>query len=297
MVVITGASGFIGWNLYLRLSNKYDVVLVDFKKHTSVPVMDPHEFLEKMKQEDFRNRIKVVIHQGACSDTTVYDPFYMMRHNFDYSFDLFRICLEYDVRFIYASSASVYGDGPYREDEPSKLKPKNIYGQSKKLFDEYVNSYLRQTSIPQVVGLRYFNVYGPWEVRKGAMASVMCQFKKQIDAEGKVKIFENSDNYLRDFIYVEDVVNVNEHFIENPHISGIFNCGTGIPQPFAEIPKILGEYYDFEVEEIPMPAPLADKYQRYTQANTTKLRDYGQYTKPFISLKGGISEYVKFWNG
>tara|TARA_Y100000034_G_scaffold121799_1_gene166480 strand:- start:735 stop:1628 length:894 start_codon:yes stop_codon:yes gene_type:complete len=297
MIVITGASGFIGWNLYLRLGDKHDVLLVDFKKRTSVPVMDPFVFLEKMKQEDFRSRIKTVLHQGACSDTTVYDPFYMMRHNFDYSFDLFRICLEHNIRFIYASSAAVYGDGPYREALPGDLKPKNIYGQSKKLFDEYVDSYLGQANIPQVVGLRYFNVYGPWESKKGAMASVMCQFKKQIDTKRKIKIFENSDNYLRDFIYVDDVVNVNKHFINNSHISGIFNCGTGIPQPFTEIPKILSDYYDFEVEEIPMPEHLVEKYQHYTQADTLKLRESAQYTKPFISLKGGISEYVKFWNG
>ena len=217
----------------------------------------------------------------------------MMRHNFDYSQQLLHACLEHDIRLIYASSASVYGDGPYHED--AYLNPKNVYANSKRLFDDYTTSFITYQNTPQIVGLRYFNVYGPWEMRKGSMASVINQFKEQIDIASEIKIFKGSNNFLRDFIYVEDVVAVNKHFIDNKEISGIFNCGTGIAESFSTIPKVLEQYYKFETKEIEMPNSLQGKYQMFTRADTDKLRQVAKYERPFHSLQGGIHKYVDFW--
>ena len=194
MIVITGAAGFIGWNIYQSMQHLRDITLVDFTpkfnrefdpKH---PVLDPFEFLQKLKIPGFAKQIEIIIHQGACSSTMIYDPHHMMRHNFDYSQQLLHACLEHDIRLIYASSASVYGDGPYHED--AYLNPKNVYANSKRLFDDYTTSFITYQNTPQIVGLRYFNVYGPWEMRKGSMASVINQFKEQIDIASEIKIFK-----------------------------------------------------------------------------------------------------------
>lgn len=299
MIVITGAAGFIGWNIYHALRKHHEVVLVDFVDKFEGnfsprdPIMDPFTFLQKLQNKQYASDIEVILHQGACSSTMIYDAAYMMKHNCDYSQELLRACLEHNIRLIYASSASVYGDGPYHEE--AYLNPKNVYANSKRVFDDYVTSFIGQPNSPQIVGLRYFNVYGPWEMRKGTMASVINQFKDQIDTAQKIKIFKGSEQFLRDFIYVGDVVKVNQHFINNPHISGIYNCGTGIAEAFSAIPEIMSQYYQFDIEEIEMPLKLRDKYQKYTRADTDKLRTVAGYTEPFLSLHGGISEYVRFW--
>jgi len=299
MIVITGAAGFIGWNIYQSLKHNRDIVLVDFvdkfigefnPKH---PIMDPFTFLEKLKNDSYAKQIEIIIHEGACSDTTIYDPSFMMQHNFDYSLNVLQACLRHNIRLIYASSASVYGDGPFHEE--AYLNPKNVYANSKRVFDDYVESFLEHDDSPQIVGLRYFNVYGPMEHRKGAMASVVQQFKNQIDITGEVKLFEGSRSFLRDFIYIDDIVSINRHFIDNKNISRIFNCGTGIAEAFSAIPEILSDYYSFDITEIPMPQHLVDKYQRFTRADTDKLYTIGEYDRPFSSLHGGIDKYVQFW--
>ena len=299
MIVITGAAGFIGWNIYQKLKHIRDIVLVDFvdkfvddfePKH---PVMDPFTFLQKLENKLYAEKIEMIIHQGACSDTTIYDPSYMMKHNFDYSARLLQACLKHKIRFIYASSASVYGDGPFHEE--AYLNPKNIYANSKRVFDDYVKSFINHKESPQIVGLRYFNVYGPHEHRKEAMASVVQQFKNQIDSTGKINIFKGSNRFLRDFIYVDDIVSINRHFIDNREISGIFNCGTGIAEAFSAIPEIMSQYYNFQVDEINMPEHLIGKYQTFTRADADKLRYVAKYEKPFYSLHGGIKKYVEFW--
>ena len=299
MIVITGAAGFVGWSIYQSLKHVRDMVLVDFTdkfvnefspKH---PVMNPFTFLEKLKNDSYAKQIEIIIHQGACSDTTIYDPSFMMKHNFDYSLSLLQACLKHDIRLIYASSASVYGDGPFHEE--AYLNPKNVYANSKRVFDDYVESFINREDTPQIVGLRYFNVYGPMEHRKGAMASVVHQFKKQIDTTGEIKIFEGSNGFLRDFIYIDDIVSINKHFIENKKISGVFNCGTGIAESFSAIPEVMSEYYSFDIKEIKMPDYLSDKYQKFTRADTDKLYMTGKYDRPFSSLHGGIDKYVQFW--
>jgi ADP-L-glycero-D-manno-heptose 6-epimerase len=300
VIVITGAAGFIGWNLYQSLKHVRDILLVDFSDkfvgdiQPTHPTTDPTQFLEDLENPDFARKIEIVLHQGACSSTTIHDPKYMMGLNFDYSHALFHSCMEHNIRLIYASSASVYGDGPFHEC--SHLNPKNVYANSKRLFDDYVTAFLDHSNPTQIVGLRYFNVYGPWEETKGKMSSVMCQFKKQIDDYNEVQIFEGSDKFLRDFTYIDDVISVNKHFIENKEISGIFNCATGIAETFSTIPEIMSEYYNFKIKEIPVPPQVIDRYQKFTRADLNKLRTVGKYNKPFISLSGGIKKYVDFWS-
>lgn len=301
MIVITGAAGFIGWNIYQSIKTTRDVVLVDFvekfvdefapePQHT---IIDPFVFLQKLDDEAYAQKIEIIIHQGACSDTTIYDPMYMMKHNFDYSAKILQACIKYGIRLIYASSASVYGDGPFHEG--AYLNPKNVYANSKRLFDNYVESFVGHKDCPQIVGLRYFNVYGPCEHRKGAMASVVQQFKNQIDTSGAIRIFKGSDSFVRDFIFIDDIVSINKHFIEQQEISGVFNCGTGIAEAFSTIPEVMSEHYSFDVVEIEMPETLTKKYQKFTRADTDKLRILGKYNNPFFSLYGGINKYVQYW--
>ena len=300
MIVITGAAGFIGWNIYKSMLHVRDILLVDDVEKFAGdfqpchPTMDPHEFLDKLSNSSYAQKIEAVFHQGACSDTLLRDPEYMMEHNFDYSHALFNLCVRNHIRFIYASSASVYGDGEAIEGNP--LAPKNLYANSKRIFDDYVESFIHMSpDIPQVVGLRYFNVYGPYEHRKGPMASVALQFKKQIEQTGVIKIFEGSDNFLRDFIYIDDVVSVNKHFIDNPHISGIFNCCTGVAEPFSKIPELMQEKYTFDIQEIPLPESIQDSYQKYTKADITKLRTVGEYKNTFSSIRDGMLKYMSHW--
>lgn len=300
MLVITGAAGFIGWNIYQSLKHIRDIVLVDYihrfdDLRPTHNIMDPFEFLEKMNTTSFASNVEVILHQGACSDTLSNNPLHMMRKNFDYSHNLFSHCLKHGVKLVYASSASVYGDGVALED--SSMAPKNLYANSKRIFDDYVSAFLNsaEPKHPQIVGLRYFNVYGPGEERKGRMASVACQFKKQIDESGEIKIFAGSENFMRDFIFIDDVVKINQHFINNPKISGIFNCGTGIASPFTAIPKEMKTHYNFDIIEIPMPENIKSSYQRFTKADTNKLNTVGQYTKPFLSLNEGMKKYMQYW--
>lgn len=298
MIVITGAAGFIGWNLYNSLKHLRDLVLVDFTDKfiddfkPEHDVIEPFEFLQKLKDESYAKKIEIILHQGACSDTTIYDPSFMMKHNFDYSLSILQACLKHDIRLIYASSASVYGDGPFHEE--AYLNPKNVYANSKRVFDDYADSFITDSGTPQIVGLRYFNVYGPMEHRKDKMASVVHQFKNQIDTTGEIKIFKGSQSFLRDFIYIDDIVSINKHFIDNK-ISGVFNCGTGIAEAFSAIPEIMSDYFSFEVKEIDMPDYLVGKYQKFTRADTDKLYMIGKYDRPFSSLHGGIDKYVQFW--
>ncbi len=302
MIVITGAAGFVGWNLHLglRKRKKDDILLVDFKEKfsddfiTTFPTADPFVFLENLKNPTFAKKIEVVFHQGACSDTTNYNPHYMLKHNFDYTVYLARLCMQHGIRLIYASSAAVYGDGPFNEFCRAPLRAKNLYAKSKKLVDEYLNNFMPSPST-QIVGLRYFNVYGPHEHRKGHMASVMCQFKKQIENTQTVTLFEHSQDYLRDFIYIDDVVKVNLHFFDNPHISGIYNCGTGEASAFTHIPQFMAKYYDFVVRSKPMPTKLVGKYQRFTKASLDNLRNAGDYEGQFLTLEEGIDRYAQYW--
>jgi ADP-L-glycero-D-manno-heptose 6-epimerase len=235
------------------------------------------------------------------------DGRYMLDNNYAYSRRLLEWCQEEEVPLIYASSASVYGAGPDFREERRCEKPLNVYGYSKFLFDQYVRRILG-TRNAQIAGLRYFNVYGPNEQHKGRMASVAYHAYQQLRGAGKVKLFVGSGGYAngeqrRDFVYVEDVVDVNLWLLERRDVCGVFNCGTGRSQTFNElaaavINAVQGTRLSVKemvqknlIEYIPFPAGLADKYQSYTQADVTRLRAAG-YTREFRPVEEGVAAYV-----
>jgi len=297
MIVVTGGAGFIGSNLVWELNRRgrTDILVVDRlepEKHKNLNALDIDDFIDL---DDFLDifddlgPIDAIFHQGACSDTTATDGEYIYRNNLAYSQSLAALAASQSIPFIYASSASVYGHGTngFRE-ERSCEDPLNLYASSKFLFDNWVR---RQSFENKVVGLRYFNVYGPQENHKGRMASTVRHFFTQIEEQGRLKIFDGSDTFRRDFVHVDDVVSVNLHFWENGG-SGIFNVGTGQARPFTDIAegviKTLGKG---EIETIPFPKDLEGKYQTYTCADLAALRAAG-FTKEMYSLDEGVARYV-----
>ena len=290
MIVVTGGAGFIGKVLIERLKAKTreEILCVDFRALPYVKNMHPQAFLQKMTDPDFYKSVSVVFHNGACSDTTNTDIHYMMAINFDYSTVLLRRCMDSETRLIYASSASVYGFSQNsHQHESDDLQPRNIYAKSKALFDDYACMFMDYHS--QIVGLRYFNVYGRHESHKGDMASVMYKFFQQKN-EGKINLFEKSNVYKRDFIHVDDIVDINFFFWKNRELSGIFNAGTGSPRSFQDIGQIFSNRYDTEINYIPMPKKLQHQYQKYTCADTNLLTS--KYSKRFLSLEEGVDRYL-----
>src|SRR5512145_168830 len=315
--IVTGAAGFIGSKLVegLNRCGITDVIAVDnlaradkFRNLADAEIadyLDQAEFIGNL--ERFDGAVDAVFHQGACSDTMETDGRYMLDNNYAYSRRLLDWCQDEDVPLIYASSASVYGAGPEFREERRYEKPLNVYGYSKFLFDQYVRRMLERRNA-QVAGLRYFNVYGPNEQHKGRMASVAYHAYQQLVGSGKVKLFVGSGGYAdgeqrRDFVYVEDVVDVNLWLLERRDVSGVFNCGTGRAQTFNElaaavINAVHGTRLSVKemvqnslIEYIPFPAGLADKYQSYTQADLTRLRAAG-YAREFRPVEQGVAAYV-----
>ena len=258
MIIVTGGAGFVGSNIVKALNERgrRDIIVVDDltdgKKFVNlvdcdyIEYLDKDHFLSLIQTNAFENEdIEVIFHQGACSDTTEWNGHFMMENNFEYSKILFQFCQTYNIPFIYASSAAVYGGGQTFKEERGFEAPLNVYGYSKFQFDQYVRAF-QLTS--QVVGLRYFNVYGPREQHKGKMASVAFHHFNQIRTTGEVQLFDAYDGYnageqSRDFIYVGDVVNINLFFMDHPDISGIFNAGTGRAQPFNDIANTVIEWH------------------------------------------------------
>lgn len=304
MIIVTGGAGFIGSNLVKGLNNigLDNIVIVDnlknSEKHLNLnslefkDIMDKEDFIKNIDKMDF-NSVDTIFHQGACSNTMEYDGIYMMKNNYEYSKTLLNKAIESGTRFIYASSASVYGNGDNGFVEKKECEyPMNIYAYSKFLFDKYVKKQIKKIKI-QVVGLRYFNVYGPQENHKNNMASVVFHFYNQIKKENRIKIFKGSENFKRDFVFVDDIIKINLHFLNNPDIKGIFNCGTGEAKSFCKIAEIMNNLYpDSNIKFIHFPEKLKGKYQEYTQADLTNLRDDGKYDKPFNSLDEGVTKYA-----
>lgn len=322
-IIVTGAAGFIGANLVKELNNRgeRDIIAVDnlsrAEKVTNLTDLDIADFVDKRAfAEQLRagrdREVTAVFHQGACSDTMESDGRYMMENNFEFSKALLGWCQERGVRFIYASSASVYGGGRAFREERENESPLNVYGYSKFLFDQVVRGRLATRSA-QVAGFRYFNVYGPREAHKARMASVAFHFFNQYLAEGQVRLFAGTDGYgpgeqLRDFIHVDDVVRVNLFFLDHPEASGIFNVGTGRAESFNAVAAATinairhargeGELTlqelnaDGTIEYIEFPAQLAGKYQSYTQADVGALRAVG-YDGMFMDVKEGVGRYVE----
>ena len=320
-IIVTGAAGFVGANLVRALNDRgeTDIVAVDnltrAEKFRNLVDCEIADFLDK---SDFRallargaiRRPEVVFHQGACSDTMESDGRYMLDNNFRYSLELLDWCQAQKVPYIYASSASVYGLGPVYAEVRAHEKPLNVYGYSKFLFDQIVRRRLDSLPAP-VIGLRYFNVYGPREAHKGRMASVAFHHFHQFRAEGKVRLFEGSHGYAhgeqrRDFVHVDDAVAVNLFFRERP-VSGIYNVGSGRAQPFNDValavvnalrthdgkpPLSLAEAAAAQcIEYIPFPEALRGKYQAYTQADLAQLRAAG-FTPPMAGAEQGVAAYV-----
>lgn len=322
MILVTGAAGFIGANLVKGLNDRGrdDIIAVDnltradkFRNLADCDIADywdKNAFLERLEAGRFDAKVEVVFHNGACSDTMGSDGRYMMENNYRYTLALLDWCQAQGVRFVYASSAAVYGAGPAFREERTCERPLNVYGYSKFLVDQIVRRRWSDLS-SQVVGLRYFNVYGPRETHKARMASVAFHCFNQFRAEGKVKLFEGSGGYeageqCRDFVSVEDVVRVNLWLLDHPEVSGIFNLGTGRAQTFndvassvvnamrsagAEPPLSLDDMRARGLlEYVPFPDGLKAKYS-YTQADLTQLRQAG-YAAPFLTVQEGVSRYV-----
>jgi len=324
MYVVTGAAGFIGSNLVKALNERgiTDVIAVDDMKQGAkfanlvdceiADYIDKDEFLDRIEDGTFDGQLGAILHQGACSDTTEADGRYMMRTNYEYSKRLLDFCINDEVQLLYASSAAVYGAvREFREARECEA-PLNVYGYSKFLFDQLVRRRHEERTT-QVVGLRYFNVYGERESHKGRMASVACHFFNQYRGAGHVRLFTGSGGYgdgeqRRDFVSVEDCVRINLFFLDHPGRSGIFNAGTGNAQSFNDVavatvntcrkakgesPLTLAAMRERGiVQYIPFPEDLKGRYQSYTQADVSALRAVG-YSEPFLTVEQGVASYCQ----
>jgi len=324
-IIVTGAAGFIGSNIVkgLNVRGITDIVAVDnlsngqkFKNLADCDIahyLDKHEFIRQVRDHIFPfSDIEAVFHEGACSDTMNHDGRYMMDNNYQYTLDLLDWCQDERIPFLYASSAAVYGKGETFREEREHEEPLNVYGYSKFLFDQVVRRRIAAGLGAQVAGFRYFNVYGAREQHKGRMASVSFHHFHQYRERGYVELFGSYDGYgsgeqSRDFVSVEDVVNVNLFFLDHPEQSGIFNLGTGRSQSFNELAAAtvnacrtaegkeklglaelvaqgLIRYTEF-------PDALKGKYQSFTQADIARLRDAG-YAQDFLTVEQGVERYV-----
>ncbi len=310
MIIVTGGAGFIGSNIVKALNKRgYTKILVvdnltngeKFKNLTDCEIydyQDKESFLKRLiAKEYFSPYIDAIFHQGACSSTTEWDGHYMMSNNYEYSKTILHYCLSKHIPLFYASSASVYGEGKIFRESRNLENPLNMYGYSKFLFDQYVRQVL-STTTSQVIGLRYFNVYGPREQHKGSMASVAYHLHQQLLAGNEeIQLFEGCDGYSngeqrRDFIYVDDVVNVNLWFMDHPDKTGIFNVGTGRSQPFNDIAKAVIKWHKKgRIKYIPFPDHLKGCYQSFTQADISNLLDIG-YNRSFRIVEEGVKNYL-----
>ncbi|MDG6897616.1 ADP-glyceromanno-heptose 6-epimerase [Actinobacillus delphinicola] len=306
MIIVTGGAGFIGSNIVKALNDmgRRDILVVDdltdgtkFLNLVDLDIedyMDKDDFIASIMAGDDFGPIDVIFHEGACSATTEWDGKFMMQNNYEYSKELLHFCLDHEIPFYYASSAATYGDKLDFIEQRQSEGPLNVYGYSKFLFDEYVRRILPHANSP-VCGFKYFNVYGPREQHKGSMASVAFHLNTQILKGENPKLFAGSEKFLRDFIYVGDVADVNIWCWQHG-ISGIYNLGTGKAQSFKDVADAVVAFHGKgHIETIPFPEHLKSRYQEYTQANMDKLRAAG-YDKPFKDVKTGVTEYMAWLN-
>ncbi|PRY64728.1 ADP-glyceromanno-heptose 6-epimerase precursor [Vreelandella songnenensis] len=318
MIVVTGGAGFIGANIVKALNERGrdDVMVVDDLRDgtkfvnladcTLADYLDKDDFLSRVKaalrgETVDLPRIEAIFHEGACSDTTEWDGHYMMENNFEYSKVLLNYCEKFGIPFLYASSAATYGGSEVFKEAPEHEKPLNVYGYSKLLFDQHVRARWDKLTT-QVVGFRYFNVYGPREQHKGKMASVAYHNHLQIRNGETLKLFGAYGGYeagmqSRDFVYVGDVVDVNLWFLDNPQASGIFNLGTGRAEPFKAIGEAVIDFYGKgQIDYIDFPEELKGRYQSYTRADISHLRDAGCDVE-FKTVAQGVTAYLEWLNG
>lgn len=312
LTVVTGAAGFIGRNTVAELNRRgnSELLLVDHlgtdEKWQNLlglrfeDILDPTTFLSRLVDNKF-GKIDSIIHLGACSATTERDADFLLLNNYHYTRTACEWCLAHDTRFVYASSAATYGDGSrgHSDDDAvtPTLRPLNMYGYSKHLFDLWA---MKQRLFDRIVGLKYFNVFGPYEDHKGDMRSVVQKSFHQIGTTGEVSLFRShkpgyaDGEQKRDFIYVKDAVNVTLHFAGNRTNSGLFNCGTGQARSWKDLATAVFRAMGKEpnIKFIDMPLTLRDKYQYFTEADVRKLRA-GGYDAPFYSLEDGVKDYVQ----
>jgi ADP-L-glycero-D-manno-heptose 6-epimerase len=311
-IIVTGAAGFIGSCLvgYLNEKGYSNIVIVDdFSRSDKDINLEGKQYAGKVERDEFfdwlskRDKIpSFIFHIGARTDTTEFDYEVHRKLNVEYSQKIWNYCVEHNVPLVYASSAATYGAGElgYNDDHDvvEKLKPLNPYGVSKNEFDKWALKQKRQP--PFWAGLKFFNVYGPFEYHKGRMASVIWHSFNQIKDNGEVKLFRShrpdfkDGEQLRDFIYVKDVVAVCYWLMEKQPASAIYNLGTGKARTFADLVKATFTALGLEtkIRFIDMPEDIREKYQYFTEANMKKLKDAG-YTQPFYSLEDGIRDYVQ----
>jgi ADP-L-glycero-D-manno-heptose 6-epimerase len=313
LIIVTGGAGFIGSNIVKALNEagEDDILIVDrlgkadkWKNLIDLRFRDyehSDDFIRKVEKGLFEHGVWAVFHMGACSSTTEKDADYLMANNFSYSRRLASGFVgKKGLRLVYASSAATYGDGSLgysdEHDSPPPLRPLNMYGYSKQIFDLWA---MKTGVLKNAVGLKYFNVFGPNEYHKGDMRSVVIRAYFQAKQSGKVKLFKSyRPDYLdgeqqRDFIYVKDAVRITLSFLEQPSINGIFNAGTGTPRTFKDLASAvfsaLGKAPN--IEYIDMPEGLEKRYQYYTCANLSKLRATG-FNSEFLSLEESVTDYV-----
>jgi len=317
MIIVTGGAGFIGSNIVYALNQKGidDIIVVDnlkngvkFKNIVDLKIqdyIDKLDFLRMIESGHKFGQLKAIFHEGACSATTEWDGHFMMKNNYEYSKSLLHYCVDNNVQFLYASSAATYGGNQIFKEEPAYEAPLNVYGYSKLLFDQYVRRYwLAQKGMQncsQIVGFRYFNVYGPRESHKGSMSSVAYHINTQLLQGDQAKLFEGCDGYengeqRRDFIFVDDAVDVNLWFLEHADKSGIFNVGTGRSQPFNDVAKaVIAHHQRGEIIYVPFPEHLKGRYQSFTEADVSALRAVG-YDKEMHTVESGVAKYMQWLN-
>ncbi len=318
MIIVTGGAGLIGSNIIAQLNTRgiTDILVVDHMKNgrkmrnladlNTRDYLDRQDFLNQIQAGHNFGEVEAVFHLGACSTTTEWDGQFIMRNNFEYSKVLLHWCQAIGAQYLYASSASVYGlaENGFREDRACE-KPINMYAYSKFQFDQYVRSLAGQLE-HQVVGFRYFNVYGPREAHKAPMSSTPFHFNNQIVAKCVCKLFAGTDGYgdgeqQRDFVFVEDAAAVNLWFFDHPDKSGIFNLGSGRAQPFNDVARAVVAWHkehravNASIEYTPFPEHLKGSYQSYTQADISALRAAG-YDGCFLSVEEGVSKYLDWLN-
>jgi len=316
MIVVTGGAGFIGSALIAGLNSRGvgDILVVDelgcderwknLRNLSFADYVEKDDFLEMVLADKVPSGIEAVLHMGACTDTTETNASYLIKNNYEYTKLLAQWATRQrraDIRFVYASSAATYGDGSadFSDDEEKieNLKPLNMYGYSKQLFDLWAR---RTGLLKKIVGLKYFNVFGPNEYHKGDMRSFVIKAFEQINAAGKVRLFKSHNpkyadgEYVRDFLYVKDAVGMTLFFLDNAKLSGLFNIGAGRARTWNDLVKAVFAAMDKKpnIEYIEMPDSIRNQYQYFTQADITKLRNAG-YKKEPIALEDAIKDYVQ----